>query len=371
MQKEVGRSPPWSGRLISWATPTPFSRLPLALGVLFLTYFVLSFVLMASVKTTMPIEIAGHHFDLKAIAVTFFKYSLIGVVIVPAIFLLEIVSVGWIESSARSIFIKRDMSGRSDLVCFLLTHLRLMRVPQIIFTFGFALITGDMVHGLVENYVDLRPAMAALPSYVEYPLCFLLYTMFDYLAHRVDHSRYFWPLHRFHHAAAEFHVFTADRGHPASALTQAGLKIFPLVVIGVPIDAIINIGMLIVAISYLNHSRIDWDFGWFGRYVIQSPRHHQLHHSRLLRHPVNLSVCPIWDRLGGTWRDVVPTKIILGTSVPYRHGAFIVPDLMRDYRDFLMGLLWGGRRLTAQISRFRFRRQPESTTPADRSSSDR
>ena len=81
--------------------------------------------------------------------------------------------------------------------------------------------------------------------------------------------------------------------------------------------------------------RIDWDFGWFGRYVIQSPLHHQLHHSKRGRIPCNLSICPIWDRLGGTWRDVTSSSIELGTSTPYRHGAFVVPDLLRDYRDFL------------------------------------
>ena len=351
-------------------TPRPSAGLPLALGALFLAYFVLSFVLMASSKTSMPIELAGHHFDLKIIAANFFKYSLIGLVIVPAIFLLEIVSVGWIESSAYSIFVNRDMSGRSDFVCFLLTHLRLMRIPQVVLTFGFALISGDMVHEAIKSYVDLRPLITSLPatSNIRFVSCSTRCLTIWPIGSITP--RYFWPLHRFHHAAAEFHVFTADRGHPASAFTQGGLKIFPLIVLGVPIDAIINIGMLIVVINYLNHSRIDWDFGWFGRYVVQSPRHHQLHHSRLLRHPVNLSICPIWDRLGGTWRDVVPTKTVLGTSVPYRHGAFVVPDMARDYRDFLKGLLWGGRRFATKISRFRFRRQSESTTPADRSSSD-
>lgn len=367
MQKEADRPSIPAGRTTSWVTPIPFGKLPLVIGAVLLAYFVLSFVLMASLKTSTMIEVGHFHFDLKLIATTFFKYSLIGLVIVPGVFLLEIASVGWLESSARSLIIDRDLSGRSDLVCFLLTHLRLMRAPQVLFTFGFALITGDMIHDLIKGYVDLRPAMESLPNYIEYPLFFLLYTLFDYLAHRVDHSRYFWPLHRFHHAAAGFHVFTADRGHPASALTQGGLKIFPLVALGVPIEAIIDIGMLLVSINYLNHSRIDWDFGWFGRYIVQSPRHHQLHHSRALRHPVNLSVCPLWDRLGGTWRDVEPVPTILGTSVPYRHGAYIVPDLLRDYRDFLRGLVWGMRRLPVQFAKLRFRRQPKPTAPVDRS----
>lgn len=353
MRKEDDRWSVWSDRLFAWVAPTPFSKLPVAAGIVLLSYFVLAFVLMTWANTTTPLVIGQLHIDLKSAATTFFRYSVIGMVVVPGIFLLEIASVGWRDSSLHSLLIEKNISGRSDLICFLLTHLRLMRFLQIVFTLGFALITGDMVRAAVANYVDLRPIIESMPSYIEYPLGFLLYTFFDYVAHRVDHSRYFWPLHRFHHAAEEFHVMTADRGHPGSTLTQASLKIFPLVAIGIPLDAIINIGMLIVSINYLNHSRIDWDFGWFGRYVVQSPRHHQLHHRRGLRHAVNLSICPIWDRLGGTWQDVVPAKTVLGTSVPYRHGAFIVPDLMRDYRDFLGGLSSGAQRLMTWVSTLR------------------
>ncbi|MEI9983533.1 MAG: hypothetical protein WDN69_10200 [Aliidongia sp.] len=60
----------------------------------------------------------------------------------------------------------------------------------------------------------------------------------------------------------------------------------------------------------------------------------------------NLSLCPLWDRLGGTWRDVTPAAVRLGTtSAPYRHGAYILPDVLRDYRDFLRGLVAGRREL--------------------------
>jgi sterol desaturase/sphingolipid hydroxylase (fatty acid hydroxylase superfamily) len=274
-----------------------------------------------------------------------FKYSVIGCVIVPVILLTEWFCVGWGRSSLSAMAGGESRSGLSDIVCFLLAHLRLLRVPQVIFTFGFALVSGTMISTFAARYLFSGFAGFLIPAYIAYPIYFLLYTLFDYVAHRVDHSRYFWPLHRFHHAAEDFNVLTADRGHPASALTQSGLKIFPLALLGVPPDAIIDIGMLIVVINYFNHSRIDWDFGWFGRYAIQSPLHHQLHHSRGLRHPCNLSICPIWDRIGGTWQDVTTSSIKLGTSVRYRHGANILPDLLRDYRDFLRGLSRGAQEL--------------------------
>lgn len=336
---------------IEASAPKP---IPVLFACCFLLYLVTAFFLMAAVRAgeNSP-EFASvlAKFHIPAAHTTFFRYSVIGCALVPAILLIEWVCVGWGRSSLNSMLRNRSLSGRSDFICFLLTHFRLLRLPQVLFTFGFAMISGSMVSELVWHRLFPGAAGLAIPAMLAYPLYFFLYTFFDYIAHRVDHSRYFWPLHRFHHAAEDFNVFTADRGHPASAFTQSGLKIFPLALLGVPPEAVIDIGMLIVAINYLNHSRITWDFGWFGRWIIQSPLHHQLHHSRALRRPTNLSICPLWDRLGGTWLDVRTSEITIGTSVPYRHGAFVVPDMLRDYRDFLRGLWRGTKRLCNDIAR--------------------
>ena len=339
--------------------------LPALFAGMFIAYFGVSMALMEISKSGFldpGVKIFYGLVDISKAHEIFFRYSVVGGVIVPLIFLFEGVCVGWQRSSINSILRNKDMSGRSDIICFILNHLRLLRSAQILFTLGFALISGAMISDFASRHLFPGVPWTKMPAYVSYPLYFLLYTVFEYIAHRVDHSRYFWPLHRFHHSAEEFNVFTADRGHPGSAFTQSGLKIFPLALLGVPPDAIIDVGMLVVVINYLNHSRIDWDFGWFGRYVIQSPLHHQLHHIKAGRHPCNLSICPIWDRLGGTWRDVTTRSMVLGTSTPYRHGAFIVPDLLRDYRDFLRGLLRGVRRVSAIM-------KPERKSPAETVSS--
>jgi sterol desaturase/sphingolipid hydroxylase (fatty acid hydroxylase superfamily) len=328
--------------------------LPVLYASIFIVYFVASLVLMEIIRVDSGYLNSFHLFkdvNFSKIHDIFFRYSVVGLLIVPSILIFEVICVGWKNSSINSIFFKKSMSGRTDIACFFFAHFRMLRIPQVIFTLGFSLISGEMIHDFVFGHIlggrwSGVNIFDTVSVFIRYPLYFFLYKFFDYLAHRVDHSRYFWPLHRFHHAAEDFNVFTADRGHPASSFTQSGLKIFPLALLGVPADAIIDVGMLIVVINYLNHSRIDWDFGWFGRYVIQSPLHHQLHHSRGSRQACNLSICPIWDRLGGTWREVTPKPMRLGTSMPYRHGANVVPDMVRDYRDFLRGLAEGARSLT-------------------------
>ena len=92
------------------------------------------------------------------------------------------------------------------------------------------------------------------------------------------------------------------------------------------------------------HSRINSDFGWFGRHVLQSPAHHRLHHTIDTSRPTgHFSLLPLWDHLFGTWqaerRNGVTPRIRIGVAEPYRHGAWILPDIWRDYREFLAGLL--------------------------------
>jgi sterol desaturase/sphingolipid hydroxylase (fatty acid hydroxylase superfamily) len=331
-----------SGSTSETAKPISPNRqaLPALWAAIFLAYLALS-VAIATLALSRGIDpdapILFGRLSLGQIHQAFFRYAVVGLLIVPGILVIEWRCVGWQRSSLRAL-LSLDGSTRSDLVFFVLNHLRLFRWPQIILTFGIAMISGDAIRHALETWLHIPAPSYALPAYVAFPWFFFLYTIFDYLAHRVDHSDLFWPLHRFHHAAQEFTVFTADRGHPASAIVQIFMKIFPLTLLGVTTDALIDIGMMVFIINYLNHSRIDWDFGWFGRWVVQSPLHHQFHHSIAERHSCNLSLCPLWDRLGGTWRDIPAETIRLGTTMPYRHGFNILPDLARDYRDFLQGV---------------------------------
>jgi sterol desaturase/sphingolipid hydroxylase (fatty acid hydroxylase superfamily) len=316
------------------------ASVPILAAAFLLLYLAAAFGLMQASRQwpdTVLVSVSDHAVTVARLHEIFFRYSVLGLVVVPAILLLEVLSVGWAASSLRALCRRDNASGRSDLVCFVLVHLRAMRPLQILLTFGFALVSGELVRATIGTWLGLPLDGAVLPLPLHYVGYFLLYTLLDYLAHRVDHSDLFWPIHRFHHAADSFHVVTADRGHPASAFTQSALKVFPMIALGVPLDVMIDLGMLTVAINYLNHSRIDWDFGWFGRHVIQSPRHHRLHHAYGVRESCNLSLCPLWDRLGGTWRDPPEGAIEIGTTELYRHGAFIVPDLLRDYGAFLAG----------------------------------
>jgi sterol desaturase/sphingolipid hydroxylase (fatty acid hydroxylase superfamily) len=67
-------------------------------------------------------------------------------------------------------------------------------------------------------------------------------------------------------------------------------------------------------INYCQHSEIDSDWGWFGRWIFGSPKVHQYHHSIDDEHrDVNFGNCPLWDHVFGTWYD--------GDRLPSAYGA--------------------------------------------------
>ena len=47
---------------------------------------------------------------------------------------------------------------------------------------------------------------------------------------------------------------------------------WPMGILGAPPEVMIYVNVLVTAIGFLIHSKIDADWGWFGRWVIQSPR---------------------------------------------------------------------------------------------------
>jgi hypothetical protein len=120
-------------------------------------------------------------------------------------------------------------------------------------------------------------------------------------------------------------------------LSQTAIKTFPMAALGLSMTNIIDLTMFVAATNYFIHSRIPLRLGWCGRWLIQSPLHHRLHHLKLYDgRSWNYSICPLWDRMFGTWRDV-EQPVEIGIEYAYRHGAWIVHDMLRDYSEFLQG----------------------------------
>ncbi len=261
---------------------------------------------------------------------------LVAGVLAPAVFLLEYLWMGWEESSVRRLLIRPAPSVRSDLACFLAGLTPPMTLLTTLMSLGIVLVSGEWFRQAIVRATGVDLSVGGWPLAAQTAVLFLVYSLFDFLSHRLDHTRLFWPLHRFHHAADDFAVLTAARVHPAAFTALVGTTL-PGILVGATPEALGDLALAVMTVRLVIHSRIDSDFGWVGRWIIQSPRHHRLHHN-LNRLPVNLSLLPIWDRLFGDFRDAPSKPLPIGAHMPYRHGAWIGPDLWRDYSEFWTGI---------------------------------
>jgi sterol desaturase/sphingolipid hydroxylase (fatty acid hydroxylase superfamily) len=160
------------------------------------------------------------------------------------------------------------------------------------------------------NHVD--PAMTIpLWQYLQplgvagYALQFLaLILIADFLAywrHRMEHSRWWWPVHKVHHAPRELHAAN-DIGHPLQALFSfvwitVPMSLFNVSGPGVPL----TLALTVTFLSMYIHSPIDFHFGPLRRLIVDN-RFHRIHHSLEPRHfDKNFGICfSAWDYLFGT-----------------------------------------------------------------------
>ena len=52
----------------------------------------------------------------------------------------------------------------------------------------------------------------------------------------------------------------------------------PVAVLGAPGEVMIYVNVLVVALGFIIHSKIEADWGWVSRWLVQSPTHHREHH---------------------------------------------------------------------------------------------
>ena len=262
--------------------------------------------------------------------------------LLPSALWIEAAAVGWPNCSARQLLTARTASLNTDLACFVLGQAHITDIAGRFLMLGASMISGAWIHDWLKATTGVALGPAPLPLPLQVVVYFFVYTFFDYWTHRFDHTRYFWPLHRYHHSATDFGVITAGRQHPA-AFTGLFLVNLPIAILGAPADVMIYVNVLVVGIGFLIHSKIDANWGWVGRYLIQSPNHHRLHHKLDMSHPTgHFAIAPIWDRLFGTWYGDADASIAIGVDTPYNHGLFVPRDMARDYYHFWIGL-FGGR----------------------------
>jgi len=159
------------------------------------------------------------------------------------------------------------------------------------------------------------------PLYIMIPLATIVQVvLFDlgyWVAHRFMHEvPLLWEFHKTHHAAEVLTPATAARAHPVEDLLQTntvasaigfgygilfylfGAKAQPLTLL----ETNVIFFVYFLTIFHLRHSHIWLPIRGRLAYIIQSPAHHQIHHSTAEKHMgKNLGFClSVWDWIFGT-----------------------------------------------------------------------
>jgi sterol desaturase/sphingolipid hydroxylase (fatty acid hydroxylase superfamily) len=229
--------------------------------------------------------------------------------------------IGWKNSSIARLLLHRRWTAMLDCLWLAVTLFNLAFFLEVIFTFGGSILLSRFFGWVSSHYQWTR---LTLPSDGIFEIAFslsifwLVTSFVQYWGHRLMHTALFWHLHRFHHAATELNMITVFRVHPVEPVAlQFVTVVSPLAFLNVPDQIILLYFPVAVVADLLAHSQLRWDYGWLGRWVIQSPRVHQVHHSIDEEHQdLHFSNCPLWDHLFGTWYNGTKQPSSFGISDP-------------------------------------------------------
>ena len=189
----------------------------------------------------------------------------------------------------------------NDAVMFILKLTKKYFILEILFTLGFSFFIEDINLSFL-SFLVLEKSSGIYQTLFYIFGFFVTFTFFDYFHHAIQHTKIFWPIHRYHHSAKLLSPFTASRNHPFIVILEPFFRLFPLFIFANNYEIVLTILFLNLFYQPLVHSDINSNWGWFGKYVLFSPLHHRLHHSSLEEHyGKNLGIFPLWDHLFNTY----------------------------------------------------------------------
>ena len=134
----------------------------------------------------------------------------------------------------------------------------------------------------------------------------ILLDLIIYWQHRLFHKiNFLWNFHKVHHSDMDYDVTTALRFHPIEIIMSMCIKIFLVLILGVPLIAVIIFEILLNALAMFNHANIHITkpLDTLLRYFIVTPDMHRIHHS-IHNHELNNNFgfnLSIWDRVFGSY----------------------------------------------------------------------
>ncbi len=210
--------------------------------------------------------------------------------------LVELRARGWEQSALRRLTVAPTRSSRVDRFYVLLRLSGGMHALAFVCSFGLAFAGGRTIHDavgwrLAESWAWPFQLIATA----------LVHSFVFYWGHRLMHTRWFWTLHKVHHAAEEMNLVTPLRNHPLDLVVMTLLHAGPAAMLGVsPMVVLAYSGLHALHQSWLHSELVTPRAFW--NHLLMTPDAHRLHHSDRPEHfDTNFGVFPLWDWLFGTY----------------------------------------------------------------------
>ena len=200
---------------------------------------------------------------------------LLAALIVIMLMCFEIFINGYKMSSFKKL-ISSGASSKLDFLCTILVLSNISLIMGTILSFGILYYIGYCIK------INLNLDILNYEKYpiIGYAIYIVLLDFTNYWVHRWMHkSPYLWLIHRFHHSATDMTMLNVLRDHPLERAILHSINAIPAAILGIPPMDYIIANIIFQLLGYLKHSNLKYDWGWFGKVIIQSPRHHRLHHS--------------------------------------------------------------------------------------------
>lgn len=173
---------------------------------------------------------------------------------------------------------------------------------------GYAFLIFPMA-GLLSQYFPGYHSWPAVLVAIPTPLRIFAYFVFadfgHYWIHRLLHTRYFWPAHKWHHSSTYMYWLAGAR----VTLPQQFLVNIPYA-LALPLlqssshPMLFYVGIFGALQNDWMHMNVTWRSHWLEWFIV-TPRYHHIHHSDDPKYArTNMAALfTAWDRLFGTYVD--------------------------------------------------------------------
>lgn len=167
-----------------------------------------------------------------------------------------------------------------------------------------------------------------------FALAFVLFDLWQYLWHRLNHRvPFLWRFHAVHHADRELSASSGLRFHTGEIVLSSSVRLLVLPLLGMTVGQVLVYEAVLLPVILFHHGNVGVPARadrWM-RWLIVTPWMHWVHHSDYQPETDSnySSVFSFWDRIFGSFRLVAnPRSLTLGLDHTERSDWATLPGML-------------------------------------------